>query len=98
MLYDVARILEIVTQPGNLLVLGLVLGVLLYALGLRRSGGGLVAIVTALFILATLFPVDAWVAAPLERRFPEPTLPPKIDGIILLGGAVNIGATLAHGK
>jgi uncharacterized SAM-binding protein YcdF (DUF218 family) len=98
MLYDVARILEVVTQPANLLVLALVLGVALYAVGLRRSGGGLVAMATALFILAGVFPVGAWVAGPLERRFPEPALPQKIDGIILLGGAVNIRSTQAHGK
>jgi uncharacterized SAM-binding protein YcdF (DUF218 family) len=98
MLYDIARILEIVTQTGNLLVLALVLGLLLYAVGLNRSGGGLVVFVTALFVVAGVFPVGAWVAGPLERRFPEPALPQKIDGIILLGGAVNIRATQAHGK
>jgi len=97
-IYAVARILEVVTQPGNLLVAVLTLGVLLYAAGLRRAGGSLVVVVTAFMIVATVLPVGAWIAGPLERRFPEPALPQKIDGIILLGGAVNIAATKAHGK
>ncbi|HUB96968.1 MAG TPA: YdcF family protein, partial [Stellaceae bacterium] len=98
MLYDVTRILEVLTQPGMLLVAILALGVLFFVLGLRRFGGGVVIAATVLLVAASILPVGKWAAAPLERRFPEPQLPAKIDGIILLGGAVNIGATLVHGK
>ena len=42
------------------------------------------------FLLITLFPVAAWLAAPLENRFPRPqTLPGHVDGIIVLGGAID---------
>jgi uncharacterized SAM-binding protein YcdF (DUF218 family) len=98
MLYDLSKILEVLTEPGSLLVAILTLGVLLSLFGARRTGRILVGMATLAFVVATLLPLGEWAAAPLEQRFPEPVLPAKIDGIVLLGGAVNIHLTQAHGK
>lgn len=98
MLFVVAKLLEFVVQPGNLLVLALALGVLLFAFGAKRTGWTLIVAVTILSVAILVLPLSEWVSAPLERRFPQPELPQRIDGIILLGGAVNVGLTKANGQ
>jgi len=98
MMFIVAKLADAVLMPGNLLVELLVLGVLLVAFGARRTGRTLVVAVTVLCVALTLLPVSQWVITPLENRFPQPELPAHIDGIILLGGAVSIGRTIAHNQ
>jgi uncharacterized SAM-binding protein YcdF (DUF218 family) len=98
MLYVFSKLFEMVAAPGNLLVLLLALGVVLFALGARRWGGTLVALVTVAFVAIMVMPVGQWVAEPLERRFPQAHLPDHVDGIILLGGAVNILLTKVNGQ
>lgn len=46
--------------------------------------------VVALLVLA-IFPVGQWLAWPLEEQTPAFVPPPKVDGIILLGGIVADG-------
>ena len=52
---------------------------------------GLLAASGALLLVACLvLPVGTWAALPLEARFPAVSFPPaKVDGIILLGGAID---------
>jgi len=98
MLYDFSKLFEIVTAPGNLLVILLAAGALLLAIGRRRSGGWLVGFVTVVMLVNTILPVGQWAMKPLEDRFPPSNLPPRIDGIVLLGGAVRIAVSIAHGQ
>ncbi len=98
MLYDFSKIIEPVAEPSNFLVILLAAGALLFVMGRRRSGGWLVGFVTVAMLLLTIFPVGQWAIAPLENRFPPVALPQRIDGIVLLGGAVRIADTLAHGQ
>ena len=98
MLYAFSKIVEYVIEPSNLLVLVLAAGALLLAIGRRRSGGWLVGLATAAMVGLIIFPIGQWVIAPLEDRFPPETLPPRIDGIVLLGGAVRMAVSLAHGQ
>ncbi|HXQ51202.1 MAG TPA: YdcF family protein [Stellaceae bacterium] len=98
MLYVFSKLFEIVAQPGNLLVLLLALGVILFALGARRWGGTLIVLVTLAFVAIMVLPLGRWASEPLERRFPQAQLPDRIDGIILLGGAVSIALTKANGQ
>ena len=91
-------LVDLVCQPGNLLLIVLVLGVLLLAFGRRRSGGTLLGVVTLAALAIAILPVVDWVSAPLENRFPRAALPPHIDGIVLLGGAIRLAMTEAHGE
>jgi uncharacterized SAM-binding protein YcdF (DUF218 family) len=90
------KLLRFFLAPGNLLVLLLAFGVIC----LRRSGGRrgrlIVAMVTAVLVAIAVLPLGDWMIAPLERRFPVPTLPEHVDGIILLGGAVEPRVTSAR--
>jgi len=98
MLYDFSKIFEAVAEPSNLLIILLAIGALLYVFGKRRSGARLVGVTTAIMVFLTIFPTGQWAITPLEDRFPPVPLPQKIDGIVLLGGAVRIEVTLAHGQ
>ncbi len=87
-----SKILWGLAQPGNALVLLLALGTLLLfsARNARRHAGrGIVAAVSVCFLILTIIPIGAWLLRPLEDRFPPPTMPNRVDGIIMLGGAVN---------
>ncbi len=84
-------------ELGNLLVLLLVVATAGVLLGVRRARIVLAA-VTIVFIAIAVLPLGRWAIAPLEDRFPQPALPARVDGIILLGGAIHLDVTDAHGQ
>ncbi len=85
-------------NPGNALVLALALGALLLrGRRWRRTGERVVAVVALLFLAVTFTPLAAFVALPLENRFPHIDPPERVDGIIMLGGAVNPPITADRG-
>jgi uncharacterized SAM-binding protein YcdF (DUF218 family) len=97
MLFLASKLLWAALVPGNLLLLLLLAGLAATALGRRR--GLRLAWAAALALLAVaVLPVGQWLVAPLEARFPQPVLPARIDGIIVLGGAVEPGISRAHGR
>lgn len=92
MFFTLSKVFWIVAEPGNALTLLLLIGA---ALSFARrpvlalSGRGLVLAVALAMLAVALTPLSLWVARPLENRFPTPALPERVDGIIMLGGAVN---------
>lgn len=49
-----------------------------------------------ILLVINVFPVGDWIFLPLEERFSVDPLPEKVDGIIVLGGAVNAGLTASR--
>lgn len=87
-----SKVLWGLVQPGNALVLVLAFGtLLLFSVRdfRRRAGRRVVATASAAFLVLTVLPVGTWAIRPLEDRFPRPMLPNRVDGIIILGGALN---------
>jgi uncharacterized SAM-binding protein YcdF (DUF218 family) len=85
-------------RPSEALALALALGLLLaWFVRTRRFGLWLASLTALAFLAIAVLPVADWAAAPLENRFPRPALPDKVDGIIVLGGAVDPSTTLARG-
>jgi uncharacterized SAM-binding protein YcdF (DUF218 family) len=97
MLFVLSKLLWAVAAPGNLLLLLVLVGLMVQRGGRRRSSRLALAAALALLAVAVL-PIGQWTVAPLEARFPEPQLPAHIDGIIVLGGAVQSDITRAHGQ
>lgn len=97
--FVLSKLLVPLESPSDLLLLLLVAGVLCtWFVRFRRPGIAMVTIAAAAFVLIVLLPVAAWVGAPLENRFPRPAhLPDHVDGIIVLGGAVDPGTTSRRG-
>ncbi len=77
-------------QPSSVLVALL----LLAFVSLRRRWLALARSLLGLVLLAVLalllLPVGSWLTAPLEARVPAPTtLPDDVDGLLVLGGALD---------
>jgi uncharacterized SAM-binding protein YcdF (DUF218 family) len=93
------KLVEAVLQPGNLLTLCLLAGVIMHLLSRGRRGKvlvGLSAVGYALLAVAPIGPAMMWA---LQERFPRPAqLPERIDGILLLGGGVDPVLSLSYGE
>ncbi|MGQ9370303.1 YdcF family protein [Azospirillum sp. A39] len=101
MTFVLSKLAWAVAAPGNLLVLLLALGTLLLFAGGRRArpaGRALVAAVLAGLLACAVLPVGRWLGAPLEDRFPPPALPARVDGIVVLGGAVEPALAASRGE
>jgi uncharacterized SAM-binding protein YcdF (DUF218 family) len=81
-----SRIIGIIFTPSDFLLLLLILGVVLRWTRYHRWASRLVIGVTVCLLLIFLLPIDEWLAAPLENRFPRPAWPAHVDGMIVLGG------------
>lgn len=82
------------------LILKLVIAALIFDLlnfrGLSRS---ILATMSLLFALLTFVPLGTMATSVLENRYHSPSpMPEHVDGIIVLGGAVNLLVTKAHNR
>lgn len=99
MLYVVSKVLQVVFDPGNLLLILLAVGVWRLASSRRRKSMTLIVLVLLAGVAVSIEPLAALPLVPLEDRFPVlHTLPDKVDGIILLGGAVDPERTAEYGQ
>ena len=86
-------------RPLNLIVLLLVIGPFLYAMGRRWLGRSLSLLGLATLVAGALLPIGQSLLITLENRYPAPTqLPDRVDGIVLLGGAVDTAITRHRGQ
>lgn len=89
LLFVLSKVLWWPTRPGTLAVLLSAFGLALLWRG-RRWGRWPALAGTGFFLLLALAPLHQWVEMPLEERFPRPaTEPAHLDGIVVLGGAVE---------
>lgn len=91
-----SKIFWTLVQPGNLLLILLVIAALFARLwpNLARR---LLRITVILLLIVTFVPIGQWLRLPIEQRFPELTvLPEKVDGIVVLGGAVDVSSTIGR--
>jgi uncharacterized SAM-binding protein YcdF (DUF218 family) len=98
MFYWASKVFWALAQPSNLLLLLLVAGALAMMLGPRRLAAWLLYPAILAFLLVGLLPVGHWLLLPLENRFPALAEPPdQVDGIIVLGGAVDLDVARSRG-
>ena len=99
MFFLLSKILVPLETPSDLLLLLLLLGLLITPFArFRRTGMTIVTLVTLAFLSIALLPVADWLTSPLENRFPQPrNLPGHVDGIIVLGGAIDPLTTAQRG-
>jgi len=98
--YYVSKIAWFFATPSNLLLSAILLGLVLALFRRVRTFGIGLGLVTAVMTIALgLLPVATYLMVPLEERFPlfnDDGRP--VDGIVLLGGAVNASDTLSRGR
>jgi len=96
--FAISKIFWALAAPGNFLVLLLTVGTILLFTSRAVLGRRIVASATLALLAITLTPISSLIALPLEDRFERPALPDHIDGIIMLGGAVNPPLALERGE
>lgn len=88
-MFHTYKILGSLAEPMNLYAVLLLAFALLAVLGWERGRSigraGCFLLAVALFAL-TLVPLGQWSMLPLENRYPNPDLPAKVDGILVLTG------------
>ena len=87
----------LVLSPSQLILLALAAGGLLLLLGVRRAGSWLTVAGLAGLLLFGILPGAELLARPLQERFPQPQLPSRITGIVLLTGAELTDVSAAVG-
>ena len=77
-------------SPGSFLFILLITGISLLFLKKEKLAKRVLGCTGILLMLIAFLPLGSWLVTPLEQRFPpNPELPLQIDGIIVLGGAVD---------
>ncbi len=85
--------------PESLLLLAVLAAWALLRRGSHKWGRRMLGGVAAALVVMTLLPVGEWVLYPLEARFPpNPALPQRIAGIVVLGGGEDAALTSAWGR
>lgn len=94
-----ARLFWLVFRPSTSVVLVGLLGIALLWSRRRGWGRALVAASAGALGLCLVLPIDQLLLWPLENRFARPAGEPgRVDGIIVLGGAVDPDLTEQHGR
>lgn len=85
-------------QPSSVVALLIVLAFLANAIRWRWMVAVTLTTVVTLLAAITLLPIGSWLGGPLETRIAPAPLPERVDGIVVLGGAVEWRVTLDRGQ
>ena len=86
--FYLSKIIWAFISPDSLLLILILATLYLLFLKKYKTATKLLTFVSIILIIIALFPIGKWMLYPLETRFQtNPTLPEKIDGIIVLSGA-----------
>jgi uncharacterized SAM-binding protein YcdF (DUF218 family) len=98
MFFWASKTLWVLAQPSNLLLLLVAAGALALWRGRRRLASRLLYPAILAFVIVGVLPVGEWLILPLENRFPALSEPPdEVDGIVVLGGAVDLEVARSRG-
>jgi len=99
MFFTASKILWFFAQPANLLLVALCLIAVLIWTRWWRLARALAVVTAVMALLVATLPVGQAVIQVIENRFPVPTsLPGKIDGLIVLGGAISPMLSKSRGQ
>ncbi len=91
MFFYLSKIFWWLFDPGNILFLLLFLGVFSLLVGWRKSGKLFCTLAFLFYFVVGMLPIAEYALNTLENRFPQVTeLPQDVDGIVVLGGAINV--------
>ena len=99
MYYVVSKCFWDVAQPSTLLLLLCLAGVAVLRWRAHSSWGWRLLLIGVGGLAAcAIFPVGTWLLRPLEDRFSQPRpMPERVDGIVLLGGAIDLDESADRG-
>jgi uncharacterized SAM-binding protein YcdF (DUF218 family) len=95
--YVLSKVLWFIIRPGTFALALALIGLVLMWRG-RRWGRWPLAAGLGFYVMVIVTPVGVMMLIPLEERFARPETPPAhVDGVIVLGGAVDQNLTEARG-
>ena len=98
-MFVLSKVFWLVVDPANLLLFALIVSMILLYTPWRRAGRRILTATTLVLVVLALFPAGKYLLQPLENRFPaDPPLPGQIDGIVVLGGALDPFITAERGQ
>jgi uncharacterized SAM-binding protein YcdF (DUF218 family) len=98
-MFVLSKVAWLFTTPDAVLLILLTIGTALLWTRRWRAGRTILLVSVAASLVITILPIGTWLFIPLENRFPTVhRLPEKIDGIVVLGGAVSQRLTEARGQ
>jgi uncharacterized SAM-binding protein YcdF (DUF218 family) len=85
---------DVLASPSMAVLVTMIIGIVL---AWRRVmiGRWLLGLSIGAFAAIAFTPLSLWMLRPLEQRFPQPH-PGKVDGIVVLGGAISLARSLDH--
>ena len=96
MFFWLSKALWTFADPANFLLIVAVAGAALLWIGAARGGRAVLSVVLAILLLISVAPVGGYMLAFLEGRFPAVEEPATVDGIVLLGGAIDAANYYEH--
>jgi uncharacterized SAM-binding protein YcdF (DUF218 family) len=98
MFFALSKTLSLVALPSNLLILFGLAGVALTFTRWVRVGRRMLAGSLIVFAVIGVLPVGDWALGLLENRFPKWSASGNVDGIIVLGGAIDPDLSAERGE
>jgi uncharacterized SAM-binding protein YcdF (DUF218 family) len=90
MFFAISKLVGFFVQPSNVLIAASAFGIVLRLTRFARVGERLLIGSSAVLAVCAFFPIGNWILLPLEQRFPPwNESRGHVDGIIVLGGAIN---------
>jgi uncharacterized SAM-binding protein YcdF (DUF218 family) len=97
-LFLVSKLFWFLVRPNTLALVLALVGLVLVWRGRWRRGRWWLLAGLGYYAIILVTPASQWITRPLETRFARPAPPPQqVDGVIVLGGAVDQVLTEAHG-
>lgn len=98
-MFVLSKIGWLLIEPGNVVLVWLAVAFVLLRRGRTRVAQHMVAAAVVLLLLFAVTPAGSWMLTALEDRFPVVTkLPDHVDGVIVLGGALDPFLTRERGQ
>ena len=91
-------LIDLALHPTNLLALLLLAGLSWQRYGQAWLGKALTRTAATLLVVIACLPIANWMLTALENRFPQPTIPQEVTGIIVLGGMFQSTLTETRGQ
>jgi len=99
MFFYLTKIVGLIFEPTALVAILVAIAAALAWTRWWRAGRVLLAGLAVALAAVTIPPIPAALMGVLENRFPRnPALPARVDGIIVLGGAIDPGRSVAFGQ
>lgn len=96
--FVLSKLSWILLQPGNVFIMALIASVAMLWTRWRRAGRLVLSFLLVAGLAIAILPIGTWLLTPLEDRFPAADPPARVDGIIVLGGALNPTISDARGQ